>query len=124
MPSLVKELPQFTSMPCSAQDLKWTFSLARHHLVASAYKATMQECNVVQFVSYDYAYLRSINLSFPTIATCTENSIRLVGGRNLYEGRVEVCVLETWRTVCSMNWGTEDAAVSCRQLGFSRFSKN
>ena len=55
-------------------------------------------------------------------AVCVENSVRLVGGRNSAEGRVEVCVLEAWRTICSQNWGNEDAMVVCRQLGFSRFS--
>ncbi len=39
------------------------------------------------------------------------------------EGRVEVCVLETWHTICNMNWGAEEASVICRQLGYSRFSK-
>ena len=49
--------------------------------------------------------------------------MRLVGGRNPYEGRVEVCVLETWRTICSQNWGMEETSVVCRQLGYSRYSK-
>ncbi len=39
------------------------------------------------------------------------------------EGRVEVCVLETWHTICNMNWGAEEASVVCRQLGYSRYSK-
>ena len=34
-------------------------------------------------------------------------------------GRIEVCIQETWRTICSNQWKEEDARVLCHQLGFS-----
>uniref|UniRef100_A0A671WDN7 Lysyl oxidase homolog n=1 Tax=Sparus aurata TaxID=8175 RepID=A0A671WDN7_SPAAU len=46
-----------------------------------------------------------------------ENSIRIVGGRSTYEGRVEVQVGSKWGTVCSTGWTTREAMVVCRQLG-------
>lgn len=42
----------------------------------------------------------------------------LVGGNSESEGRVEVCVNRAWGTVCSYNWGTQEANVVCGQLGF------
>uniref|UniRef100_A0A669EP76 Lysyl oxidase homolog n=1 Tax=Oreochromis niloticus TaxID=8128 RepID=A0A669EP76_ORENI len=46
-----------------------------------------------------------------------ETSIRIVGGRSSYEGRVEVQVGSKWGTVCSTGWTTKEAMVVCRQLG-------
>ena len=55
------------------------------------------------------------------ISVCANGDIRLRGGTTSSEGRVEICDNHAWGTVCDDFWGTPDANVVCRQLGFSGF---
>ena len=49
----------------------------------------------------------------------SEGEVRLAGGTSEGEGRVEVCLGGAWGTVYDTQWGSPDATVVCRQLGYS-----
>lgn len=62
-------------------------------------------------------YLYECNLH-PFPPACVTGAVRLVGGSNAREGRVEICNNNVWGTVCDDFWSPFDAIVTCRQLGF------
>ena len=59
-------------------------------------------------------------------AGCTNGEIQLVdsyiNGEGK-EGRLEICLNNTWGALCSSSWDDMDAAVACRQLGYSAEGK-
>ena len=52
------------------------------------------------------------------VIDCATGDIRLAGYNLPTQGRVEICIDGVWGTVCNNDWGTADAVVTCRQLGF------
>ena len=52
-------------------------------------------------------------------ADCNDSDIRLMGGPSVWEGRVEICLNNTFITVCDDLWDEKEAQVVCRQLGYT-----
>ena len=65
-----------------------------------------------------------ICMSMKSTAPCSTGDIRLIGANVPNEGRVEICMNNEWGTVCDDSWGTPDATVVCRQLGYSDSGKS
>ena len=58
---------------------------------------------------------------FHSDTTCIDDTVRLVGGRHVKEGMVEMCYNGQWHSICSDNWSEMDgeADVVCSTLGYS-----
>ena len=60
---------------------------------------------------------------------CDSGYVRLVNDSSevtlikdtLSSGRVEICINNTFHTICDNGWGDADASVLCAELGFSRY---
>ena len=60
---------------------------------------------------------------FMNITVCEDGDLRLVNGSSDTEGRVEICMNNTYGTICDNRWDFLDAQVACRQLRYSVNSK-
>ena len=81
--------------------------------------STTQLCLCLPILSKEYVHSLIQIYQCISIVVCQGGQIRLSGGRNSAEGRVEICFNNQWGTVCDDFWSTSDGNVVCRQLGFS-----
>jgi len=73
-------------------------------------------------MSTDYMYTDPIysceyNRMYANVRCLDHLEVRLAGGNNVYEGRVEVRYDNQWGTVCDDDWDLQDGQVVCRMLG-------
>ena len=61
--------------------------------------------------------LRTHTVHNISIARCTEDSVRLVGGLNRFNGRIEICKEGNWAAVCKTGFGSDEASAVCSALG-------
>ena len=52
------------------------------------------------------------------LGMCEDGDVRLSGGRNDLEGRLEVCISNAWGTVCPGEFTSDEAGIVCRNLGY------
>ena len=57
------------------------------------------------------------------LVVCNDGDVRVQGGANAREGRVEICNRQAWGTVCDDLWDNVDAGVACNQLGYAAAGK-
>ena len=60
-----------------------------------------------------YTLILHIDISRPVTV-----SVRVQGGSQPYNGRVEVMYNGEWGTICNSGWDLNDARAFCRQLGY------
>ncbi len=77
-------------------------------------------------MQYDFHSIvgASIKLDLCFAELCEDGHIRIGGAMIQLYGVLEVCVNSTWVAVCSTNWVNSNAAVVCRQLGYSPYGNH
>ena len=97
------------SITCNGQSGNFLQDCSPHGTISSgSYTATSGSCNLQS----------EMIVGCYESANCNAGDVRLIDGNRSSEGRVEFCNQGLWGAITTSSWGSSDAKVVCRQLGF------
>ncbi|XP_069609377.1 neurotrypsin-like [Ranitomeya imitator] len=102
-----KKIPDYTP---------WTMPIHLESANCRGDEKALLHCSYTKGKSCSNRKVAAINCSPPEDL---KPPLRLVGGKDRFEGRIEVFFKGQWGTICDDHWDDKDAEVICRQVGFN-----